>query len=71
MTNMVRRQHATDEGCPNFGLREDTDHIFTCKSRATEDIFKSQDEILKLHLKDTTSTQLQDVIMELVATFHE
>ena len=71
MANMVRRQHATDEGCPNCGVREDTDHIFTCKSPVTEDIFKSQEEILKLHLQDTTSTQLQLIIMELVTTFRE
>ena len=71
LANMVRRQHATDEGCPNCGVREDTDHIFTCKSPGSEDIFRSQAEILKLHLQDTTSKQLQLIIMELVTSFRE
>lgn len=70
MKHMVRRKHTTDEGCPNCGMAEDTDHIFTCRSKVTgEDILKSQEEILRLHLKDTTSPQLQKVIMELVSAF--
>jgi len=71
MTNMVRRRHATDEGCPNCGMREDTDHIFTCRSTVSEAIFRRQKEILKLHLQDTTSKQMQLIIMELVISFHE
>jgi len=58
----MRRKHATDKGCPNCGMVEDSDHIFTRRSTVTEDILRSQEEKLRLYLKDMTSSQLQEAI---------
>ena len=60
-----------EDGCPKCGITKTTDHIFQCRSKVSEDVMRTQAEILHMHLQDTTNKQVWEVIMELVRAFHE
>ena len=62
--NMVRRRHTTENGCPNCGMPENVDHIFTCQSHVrTKATMQSQEETSNLFLSDTI---LREVVLELM-----
>ena len=70
--NLVIRGHGNDHTCPCCGTaNEDADHIFRCPHVEMKRSFQDEIEPLHTYLAATTSSDIQERILEVLHSLHE